>query len=154
MSGHSFDQQSSFTLDNGSTYRYYGPDSQSQSRVRDIIEGMDESFVRFSGVENRRCKSLDVDIFDVPLRDLNDRDMSSFIPWHQYGGMIYAFYDSKNSEPGRASVIITYDENLSEYQRSYLLAHEMAHYWQEMYCMRDSEELSKSYGVSFVSQND
>tara|TARA_Y100000034_G_scaffold40721_1_gene50171 strand:- start:2074 stop:2535 length:462 start_codon:yes stop_codon:yes gene_type:complete len=152
MSEYSFDQQSSFTLDSGSTYRYYGPDSQSQMNVRDAIERMGKTFYSFSGTENKRCKSLGVDIFDVPLSDLNDHDMSSFIPWYQYDGMIYAYYDSKHSEPGRASVIITYDESLSEYQRSYLLAHEMAHYWQEMHCMNDSEDLSKAYGVHFVNQ--
>jgi hypothetical protein len=157
----------SLTLKNGEqvmvTYHGYSA-TDAQSVFKSIQSSSDhaQDFLKQNGFESTSCVKSHLNFYDVDTDTLHDKKLMTFIEWSKLGdNMIYAYFDSIDSMPGKVSIFMTahqkYDsQGLDSAGREKIIAHEMMHYWQDRTCNKkhDIESQANQYVEFLTSQID
>ena len=101
-------------------------------------------------------KDIILTVYDIPYEMLNDKKRATFVDWPGRN-RVYGFYDKVDAGPGEVGMFLSYSDDIKDFQRQYIMAHESAHYWQDILCQRGSlseiEAEADAYGKYFISLN-
>ena len=88
----------------------------------------------FNNSNSRRCDEVtQLNVFFIDDKVLNNRNIMSFLIWEKWYNMdINGVYDGKTSPPGTASIFISKTPTGKSVKQ--LIAHEVAHYWEDQHC--------------------
>lgn len=94
-------------------------------------------FITNKGLPIARCSAKHLDIYVVSHATLNNHNR--FRDWGLANGVknrntfaLWALYDPMRSQPERASILLT---TRTQWANEILLAHELAHYWYDQFCL-------------------
>jgi hypothetical protein len=114
---------------NGLRIIYHGSSKQQGEKILQEVKHALTALEKFYNSDiDLRCKSLDLNIYQIDNEILNNRDIMSFISWKNLN-RIDGYYDGNRSPKGTASIFISYSPVDSQKE---VIAHETAHYWQHI----------------------
>ena len=133
FTGVHFPTVSEFVDRNGITVTYKGPSEEEFQKFLRVFLASEILYRDFSERENEICKSKRLTVYDIPYELLNDKQQTRFVNW-EGRNRIYGFYDPVDGGPGESGMFLSYSAEIKPFQRQYIMAHESAHYWQNVLC--------------------
>jgi len=130
--------------------RYHGRSEQSGNTTLSTVNSAITYFLQYLDMLNigyrEQCIDLDLDIYEITNEELNNRSLMNFLSWHKWNNNdIYGIYDSVNSRRGVGSIFFSgtiQNENV----KLGIIAHEVSHFIQEVYCIdRNQESMSRDF---------
>jgi|TARA_R110000824_G_scaffold357562_5_gene545103 hypothetical protein len=152
-------------LENGEqvTVTYHGynaVEAQAAFKSIQISSEYAQSFLKQNGFESTSCVKTHLNFYDVDTQTLHNKKLMTFIEWAKLGdNMIYAYFDSVDSPPGKVSIFMTapkkYDpQGLDAAGRAKIITHEMMHYWQDRTCNKTHDvEIQADQYMNFISNH-
>jgi len=115
-------------------YSYYGKDLKYVDKYLEIA-----SKASIDMLENdynlKKCKNINLEILDISMNEMNNRQVNTGPNWDGLQlNKIVGFYDSI-TVPGTGVIEIPND--VSKSLKAETIAHEIAHYWQDVYCFKN-----------------
>ena len=129
---------------------YSSSKSESDLIMKYVEESMIAARAYFSSSSVKRCDSKELRVFFIKDKTLNDQNLMTFLAWDQWARLdINGAYEGIYS-PGRTGSIFLSKTPSGKSVRK-LVAHEIAHYWQDQHCgLRNSEITAREFEEHFV----
>jgi hypothetical protein len=110
--------------------------------------------IQSMGAAHKRCSSGElVEIFEISEKELNNpaRFPEEFIGNSGRGyNSLWGYYDPRPNEPGLDAIVISPHSGNANYR---IIAHEMAHYWYQTFCLERFTKLnSEEFAVSIQNK--
>ena len=126
----------------GMRIRVYSNSQYSAQRAKRKISNIIDNLNAFYSNRNmNRCNYYrPLEIFIISLDTLNNHQIMSFLNWGQWSNRIRGVYTSSTSGDENASIFVSNDSFINT-----TLSHELSHYWQDIYCLPQNEQESRSF---------
>jgi len=149
-----FQTVSQFTDSNGIKVTYKGPSEKDFSEFKSVFLETALRYRSFADTGEAVCKNIILTVYDIPYEMLNDKKRTAFVDW-EGRNRVYGFYDKVDAGPGEVGMFLSYSDEIKDFQRQYIMAHESAHYWQDILCQErpvsEIEAEATAYGKYFIS---
>ena len=149
-----FQTVSHFVDANGIKVIYKGPSEKDFQAFKSVFLATERMYRDFSDTGDEICKDLSLTVYDLPYEILNDKERTTFVNW-EGRNRVYGFYDSIDAGHGESGLFLSHSPGIMDFQRQYLMAHESAHYWQDILCensdMEEVEAEADAFGKYFIS---
>ena len=132
---------------NNSNVIYHGHSkSAADESLRDISKMSERLGSYYKDI--KKCRDITLHVYAVDYDVLNDRDIATFVRWRS-NEKIRGLYDTTRAPPQSGSIFIVtkYDKKLT----SSILAHELAHYWQDTHCISQSEIEADEFSQLYIT---
>ena len=143
-----------FTDINGIKVIYKGPSEKDFQSFRSVFLETALMYRNFADTGEEVCKNIILTVYDIPYEMLNDKKRATFVDWPGRN-RVYGFYDKVDAGPGEVGMFLSYSDDIKDFQRQYIMAHESAHYWQDILCQQrpvgEIEAEAIAYGKHFIS---
>jgi len=149
-----FQTVSHFVDINGINVTYKGPSEKDFQSFRAVFSETATMYRYFADTGEEICKNIILTVYDIPYEMLNDKKRTVFVNW-KGRNRVYGFYDKVDAGPGEVGMFLSYSDDIKDFQRQYIMAHESAHYWQDILCdnsaVKEIELEADAFGKHFIS---